>query len=137
MNAEELREYVNEKAEECIENIHQLYENALDYSVESLTRLDNIIDENRAMFLSLGKSNIGRVTVCSACYLYKICENEFGGVYKVLEEAGPIILLIGEPENEIQFSIFESVLEFVKEGTMPNLSAMYQGLKQKISRDTL
>ena len=96
----------------------------LDFSEVSLDIVDTNLQEyhlGRAQFTKELHMNF-------SAYIFECAKKEFGGRYLNGNESNPYILVIGEPDFQIGFSVMEKVISRIENGPEDDIRFFYQGI---------
>lgn len=95
---------------------------ALDYSVESITALDTVLEKAHQGQLALTPMQ----TVGAAAYLYEVGRRHYGGLYEVCDDEDPVVLVTGEPEFDVCLCAISKVERRVRNGAADTLPEFFQ-----------
>ncbi|MCD0501447.1 hypothetical protein [Bordetella petrii] len=94
----------------------------LDYSVESVTALDAVLEDAHLGRLALTPMQ----TVGAAAYLYEVARRRYGGLYEVCDDEDPVVLVTGEPEFDVCLCAISKVERRVRQGSTEKLPEFFQ-----------
>jgi len=95
---------------------------ALDYSIESVTALDAVLEEAHQGRLTLTPMQ----AVGAAAYLYEVGRRHYGGLYEVCDDEDPVVLVTGEPEFDVCLCAISKVERRVRNGAADALPEFFQ-----------
>ncbi|MBO1113984.1 hypothetical protein [Bordetella petrii] len=95
---------------------------ALDYSIESVTALDAVLEEAYQGRLTLTPMQ----TVGAAAYLYEVGRRHYGGLYEVCDDEDPVVLVTGEPDFDVCLCAISKVERRVRNGAADTLPEFFQ-----------
>ncbi|ASC65557.1 hypothetical protein EUC41_23385 [Achromobacter denitrificans] len=84
----------------------------LDYSPSSVHALDEALEAAHLGTLPLTPMQ----TVGAAAYLYEVGRRAHGGLYEVCDDEDPVVLVCGEPGNEVCFGAIAKVERRIRYG---------------------
>jgi len=94
----------------------------LDYSIESVTALDAVLEDAHQGRLALTPMQ----TVGAAAYLYEVARRHYGGLYEVCDDEDPVVLVTGEPDFEVCLCAISKVERRVRNGAADTLPEFFQ-----------
>src|SRR3546814_3302128 len=103
---------------------------ALDYSIESVTALDAVLEEAYQGRLTLTPMQ----TVGAAAYLYEVGRRHYGGLYEVCDDEDPVVLVTGEPDFDVCLCAISKVERRVCNGAADTLPEFFQPYVRAVDR---
>ncbi|WP_029902920.1 hypothetical protein [Prevotella sp. 10(H)] len=126
-----------EFAEEMVANANALVKQfgdiaKLDFSVESLQLLDDIMEENTSFYMQ-GNDETKRIMVIKiGAYIFEVARQNFGGRYYWYDRLNQPILVTGQPEFEMSLLAYEKVKGRFENGSEDNIPFFFDGYVQGV-----
>lgn len=99
----------------------------LDFSVESLHDLDQIIESNTEVYKE-SNDNTKRIMVMKiGSYIFEVARQNFGGKYYWYDNLDQPILITGQPEFEMSLLAYEKVKGRFENGPEDNIPFFFEG----------
>jgi hypothetical protein len=109
----------------------------LDFSVDSLQLLDEIMEENTP-FYKRGDNETKRIMIIKiGAYIFEVARQNFGGQYYWYDKLDQPVLVTGQPEFEMSLLAYEKVKGRFENGSEDNIPFFFagyvEGVKEKKS----
>ncbi|HMM01715.1 MULTISPECIES: hypothetical protein [unclassified Dysgonomonas] len=107
----------------------------LDFSVDSLQLLDEIMEENTS-FYKRGDNETKRIMIIKiGAYIFEVARQNFGGQYYWYDKLDQPVLVTGQPEFEMSLLAYEKVKGRFENGSEDNIPFFFagyvEGVKEK------
>lgn len=103
---------------------------ALDYSIESLTVVDRLLDDMSDY--ELDEDAMDNVTSMVGCYVFETARKNYGGEYFWEEDEGQPVLTAGLPDFQVSIRAWEKVRKFLENGKEDSISFYVAGYQEHI-----
>lgn len=103
-----------------------------DYSVESLTAVDALLDEMQDFV----EDEDMRCNICTmaGCYVFETARRNYGGVYYWLRDREQPILVAGEPDFSVSILAWDKVKGYLENGAEDSLPFYIAGYREHIEK---
>lgn len=100
---------------------------SLDFSIDSLKLLDEIMEENTP-FYKQGSNETKRIMIIKiGAYIFEVARQNFGGRYYWYDRLDQPILVTGQPEFEMSLLAYEKVKGRFEKGKEDNIPFFFEG----------
>jgi len=106
----------------------------LDFSVESLHVLDEILDEAHQWVGKLSNKEIECLAIEAGCYIFEVARKHFGGEYRWFDRFDQPILVTGQPEFEVALHAVEKVKMRINNGNVDSIPFFFNGYTLAVNR---
>lgn len=96
-----------------------------DYSVESLLKLDDLLDELNDY--EIDEDTLHSISSMAGCYIFEVARRNYGGEYYWDQAREEPILVTGEPNFAVSIYAFEKVKGRVTNGQEDNIPFYFNG----------
>ena len=121
-------------AERLIEGFNDRLDNKLDYSEQSLSTLDELL-ENFADFAEQMDDEMKSDLIAQAgSYIFEVARRNYGGKYYWYDEMNQPIFVTGQPQFEISLLAFEKVKQRIENGKEDNIPFFFQGYSERVKQ---
>lgn len=103
-----------------------------DFSVQSLRKLDDILEELREY--KLDNDELDSVSSMAGSYIFEVARRNYGGQYFWAQDRDQPVLVTGEPEYSISIFAFDKVRCRIKNGKEDEISFYFDGYIQAIEK---
>ncbi|SDE65716.1 hypothetical protein SAMN04488542_101292 [Fontibacillus panacisegetis] len=104
----------------------------LDFSIESLCCVDDILDE--LCDFELDEDNLDSVSSMAGCYIFEVARRNYGGKYYWITERKQPVLVTGEPNFSISILAFDKVKGRILNGQEDNIPYYFEGYIQAVQK---
>lgn len=120
-------------AERLISSFNDRLDNRLDYSISSLT----ILDEEILSLFSDHKNEIEKevledIVAQSGSYIFEVARKNFGGKYYWYSKMNQPVFVTGQPHFEISFLAFDKVKQRIENGNEDNIPFYFKGFSERV-----
>lgn len=99
----------------------------LDFSVDSLQLLDEIMEENTP-FYKQGNDETKRIMIIKiGAYIFEVARQNFGGQYYWYDKLDQPVLVTGQPEFEMSLLAYQKVKGRFENGSEDNIPFFFAG----------
>lgn len=102
------------------------------FSVESLQKLDDILDELNDY--ELDKSTLYSATSMAGSYIFEVARRNYGGKYYWDEERKQPVLVTGEPNFSVSICAFEKVKDRIINGKEDSIPFYFNGYMEAVEK---
>jgi len=121
-------------AERLIEGFNERLDNELDYSEQSLSTLDALL-ENLSDFAEQMDDEMKSDLIAQAgSYVFEVARRNYGRKYYWYDEMNQPILVTGQPHFEISLLAFEKVKQRIENGKEDNIAFFFQGYSERVKQ---
>jgi len=104
----------------------------LDFSVESLHDLDQVIEGNTPLYRK-ADNNTRRIMIMKiGSYIFEVARQNFGGKYYWYNNLDQPILVTGQPEFEMSLLAYEKVRGRFENGVEDNIPFFFEGFVEGV-----
>jgi len=132
MNA--IFEEVASAAERAITSLQQRAGGRLDYSIESLVVVDDMLAEVSAYVADLDETVVTGLVQQLGCYVLEVGRHAFGGEYFWHDEGEQPILVVGEPEAHVALMTWSKVVGRLTGDAGDDIPFFFSGFADKAAR---
>lgn len=110
----------------------------LDFSIESLHALDQIIEDSTEFYKKADIETRRKMIIKIGSYIFEVAKKNFGGQYYWYDRLDQPILVTGQPEFEMSLLAYEKVRGRFEKGNEDNIPFFFEGyvegVKEKANR---
>ncbi len=121
-----------EDAKECVDHYSQRFGNRLDYSVESLELIDEILEEAADFYEDMTEERQNWIVFRIGTYILEVARTNFGGAYFWYAKLEQPVLVTGQPDYEVSILAFEKVKGRMVNGGEDNIPFFFRGYTEKL-----
>jgi hypothetical protein len=121
----------------CLDTLQERANGLLDFSVGSLTIIEEILAEASKFYAELPESQIQTIVQEVGCYILAVGQKQFGGNYFWHDERAQPILVTGEPEKHIAMMTWEKVHGRLSGDIGDNIPFFYDGFAERVATATV
>ncbi|NMM62446.1 hypothetical protein HBE96_07030 [Clostridium sp. P21] len=103
-----------------------------DYSVESLIKVEDLLDELSKF--ELGENNLYSVSSMVGSYILEVARRNYGGEYYWIQENEQPILVTGKPDFDVSIYAFQKVKDRLINGEEDNIMFYFKGYIEAVER---
>ncbi|MBB3804749.1 hypothetical protein FHT03_000247 [Xanthomonas arboricola] len=129
----ETRREVQRLAVEGVEMLQERAGGALDYSVQSLEIIEEILAEAYDYFSDLPQGQVKAIVQRVGCYILDVAYRQFGGQFFWHDEYDQPILVVGEPEKHIALVTWGKVHGRIAGDAGDNIPFFYAGFSDRVA----
>jgi hypothetical protein len=111
---------------------NQFLNNALDYSVASLTALDALLDQFHQNQHDVDDEMKGDIMGQAGGYIFEVARRNYGGKYFWYEQMDQPILVTGHPHFEISITAFDKVRMRIENGKEDSIPYYFKGYVERV-----
>ncbi len=115
-----------DKANRLVESVTDRF-SGLDYSIESLKVIDNLLEEIADFVDEMSEEYIERIIEDTGAYIFEVVKRNFGGKYYWYDDLNQPILVTGQPKFEASLLAYEKVRGRLKNGYEDNIPFFFEG----------
>src|SRR5690606_26070750 len=121
---------IQECAEAAVEQLQALAGGKLDYSPESLTIVEELLEEASSQWLS--KESREALIELLGCYILEVGMREHGGRYGYLTARQQPVLIVGEPNFVVSMITFDKVRGRLSGDLADHIPFFYEGFSERV-----
>lgn len=106
----------------------------LDYSIDSLKAVDEMLEEASAYVADLDEAVVTGLVQQLGCYVLEVGRRAFGGEYYWHEEGEQPILVVGEPEAHVAVMAWSKVVGRLTGDVADDIVFFFHGFAEKAAR---
>lgn len=129
----ELQIEVQQMAALALDNLQERAGGALDYSVESLTAIEEILAEASQYFDQLTDEQVRGLVQQVGCYVLEIAHKKFGGQYLWHDGEDAPALVVGEPDKHVAIVTWGKVKGRLAGDLGDNIPFFFEGFLERAS----
>ena len=129
MNA--IEQEVTTAAERAIASLQSRAGGRLDFSVDSLKAVDEMLEEASAYVADLDEAVVTGLVQQLGCYVLEVGRRAFGGEYYWHEEGEQPILVVGEPEAHVALMTWSKVVGRLTGDVGDDIVFFFHGFAEK------
>lgn len=103
-----------------------------DYSVESLIKVDDLLDELSEF--ELDENNLYSASSMVGSYIFEVARRNYGGEYYWIQESEQPILITGKPDFDVSICAFQKVKDRLINGEEDNIMFYFKGYIEAVER---
>ncbi|MDR0229364.1 MAG: hypothetical protein LBI72_09910 [Flavobacteriaceae bacterium] len=107
----------------------------LDYSVESLKVVDNILDDIACHYEDIDATILHIIVTLTSSYIFEVAKRNFGGKYYWYEELQQPIFVTSKPHFEVSLLVFEKVKRRLKYGYDDHIPLFFDGFVKSVNQE--
>jgi hypothetical protein len=131
-SVDEFTQQMITEADECVEHFSVRF-GKLDYSVESLKIVDEILAEASDFVDEMEEDAVRGITQSLGTYIFEVARRNFGGKYYWYDKLQQPILVTGQPHFEISILAIEKVKGRLKNGPEDNIPFYFKGYIERVT----
>ncbi len=133
VTAEEREQFANNMLANAKALIAQFDGDAkLDFSIESLKELDDILEENSLFFKQADHETKRKMIIKAGSYVFEVARHNFGGKYYWYDRLDQPILVTGQPDFEMSLLAYEKVKGRFENGQEDNIPFFFDGFVEGV-----
>ena len=133
IKTEDLKQFTSDMQANAAALVKQFSETNLDFSIDSLQALDEIIEENTHFFKQADDETKRKMIIKIGSYIFEVARQNFGGRYFWYDRLDQPILVTGQPEFEMSLLAYEKVKGRFMNGTEDNIPFFFDGYVQGVN----
>lgn len=133
IKTEDLKQFTSDMQANAAALVKQFSETNLDFSIDSLQALDEIIEENTPFFKQADDETKRKMIIKIGSYIFEVARQNFGGRYFWYDRLDQPILVTGQPEFEMSLLAYEKVKGRFMNGTEDNIPFFFDGYVQGVN----
>lgn len=118
-------------ANHCVNSYADKF-NGLDFSVNSLSVVDNMLDEASDFYEDMNNNQRQNLISTVGSYIFEVARRNFGGRYFWYDQLNQPILVTGQPEFEVSILAFDKVKGRLENGVEDNIPFYFQGYVERV-----
>ncbi len=131
---EEFIQKSTSNAERIVDGFGEKFDDAFDYSIESLEVLDELL-ENFADFAEQMDEEMKSDLIAQAgSYIFEVARRNYGGKYFWYDQLNQPILVTGLPSFEISILAFEKVKLRIENGSEDSIPYFFKGYEERVKQ---
>ena len=128
----DLTEDVVNTAHNFVQNMQQYFDTPLDYSIESLEEIDEMLDGLGARRTEMTEDAFFDLYSMTGCYVFETARRNYGGQYFWIQEEQQPGLAAGHPDLRGVIKVWEKVIGRLSQGEEDNIPYYIAGYKEHI-----
>ena len=128
----DLTEDVVNTAHNFVQNMQQYFDTPLDYSIESLEEIDEMLDGLGARRTEMTEDAFFDLYSMTGCYVFETARRNYGGQYFWIQEEQQPGLAAGHPDFLVVIKVWEKVKGRLSKGEEDNIPYYIAGYKEHI-----
>jgi len=133
----EFIEDMTKNAERACKTYNEMFTNALDYSINSLLYVDELLEHFHRKKHDLDKKTKSDIIGKAGSYIFEVARRNFGGKYYWFDDYDQPILVTGQPNFEISIIAFNKVRMRIDNGNDDNILSYFKAYEERIKRGRL
>ena len=129
-----VHEEVAAAAERAVTSLQARAGGRLDFSVDSLKAVDEMLEEASAYVADLDEAVVTGLVQQVGCYVLEVGRRAFGGDYYWHEEGEQPILVVGEPEAHVALMTWSKVVGRLTGDVGDDIVFFFHGFAEKAAR---
>lgn len=125
---------ISDFAEKFVSDKNKRANNKLDFSVESLTAVDELLEEVHEFSCDLDDIVIENLSNEIGFYIFEVARRNFGGTYYWYDKLNQPILVTGQPEYEVSLLAVEKVKGRIINGIEDSIPFFFDGYIRAVER---
>jgi len=106
--------------------------NGLDFSVESLEVIDNVLEDASDFYDEMNDDQRNNIINSVGSYVFEVARKTFGGKYFWYDKLNQPILVTGQPEFEVSILAFDKVKMRIESGKEDNIPFYFAGYVERV-----
>ena len=107
---------------------------SLDFSVNSLSEVDQIIEESIEFYKKADNETKRKMIIKIGSYIFEVARHNYGGQYYWYDQLDQPILVTGQPEFEMSLLAYEKVKGRFENGSSDNIPFFFDGFVKGVSK---
>lgn len=129
----DLTEDIEITARNFVQGMQQYFNTPLDYSLESLEKIDDMLDGLSRRLSELKEGAFFDLYTMTGCYVFETARRAYGGEYAWIQEEQQPILAAGLPDFFVAIKAWEKVKGRLEKGEENNIPFYIQGYQEHIA----
>ena len=129
-----VHEEVAAAAERAVVSLQARAGGRLDFSVDSLKAVDEMLEEASAYVADLDEAVVTGLVQQLGCYVLEVGRRAFGGEYYWHEEGEQPILVVGEPEAHVALMTWSKVVGRLTGDVGDDIVFFFHGFAEKAAK---
>ena len=129
-----VHEEVAAAADRAVASLQARAGGRLDFSVDSLKAVDEMLEEASAYVADLDEAVVTGLVQQVGCYVLEVGRRAFGGQYFWHEEGAQPILVVGEPEAHVALMTWSKVVGRLTGDVGDDIVFFFHGFAEKAAR---
>ncbi len=131
---EDLGQEVARTAERAVGMSQNRVGGALDYSEESLTIAEEMLEEAAEWAGEMSTNQLETLAQDFGCYILEVARREFGGRYAWFEKRDQPVLVVGEPTFRIALLAWDKVKGRLSGDRADNIPFFFHGFAERVRK---
>lgn len=127
----ELQFEVQRMAAMALENLQERTGGALDYSVQSLIAIEDILAEASQYFSQLADEQVRGLVQQVGCYILEVAYKKFGGQYLWHDGQDAPVLVVGGPDKQVAIVTWGKVRGRLAGDVGDNIPFFFEGFLER------
>lgn len=119
-------------AEAFVANTKDRADKVLDFSVDSLTTIDDMLDEASDFYPEMPDTQRNNIIQSFGAYIFEVARRNYGGKYFWYEQGNQPIFVTGMPDFEISLIVFNKVKGRLENGKEDNIPFFFAGYAERV-----
>ena len=129
---DKLLEDIQNTAKNFAANLRPHFDTPLDYSLESLEEIDEMLDGLGKKRDELKEEAFFDLYSMTGCYVFEVARRNYGGQYFWINEEQQPVLVAGRPDFSVELKVWEKVKGRLINGEEDNIPFYIAGYKEHI-----
>lgn len=121
-------------AERIVEAYNEALGGTLDFSVNSLKVLDELLEQFHQNKDEIDEEMLSDLIGQAGAYIFEVARRNFGGKYYWYEQLNQPILVTGQPKFEISIIAFDKVKMRLENGKEENIPFYFNGYEERVKK---
>ena len=130
---DKLLEDIQTTARNFVSNLQPHFDTPLDYSIESLEEIDEMLDGLSGRLDELKEEAFFDLYTMTGCYVFETARRNYGGQYFWIKDEQQPVLIAGLPDFHVGIKAWEKVLGRLKKGIEDNIPFYIDGYREHIA----
>jgi len=130
-------EFINDmtsNAERLTGAYNEMLGGSLDYSVNSLEALDNLLDQFHQNQNDIDEEMKSDVIAQAGSYVFEVARRNYGGKYFWYDQMNQPILVTGHPNFEISIVAFDKIKMRIENGKEDQIPFYFKGYEERVKK---
>ncbi len=129
---DEFTQHMAEAAMDCVNHFNGRFGDKLDFSVQSLQTVDDILEEASDFYEDMNQEQKDWIVNSVGSYIFEVARRNYGGKYYWFDQRNQPIFVMGQPRFEISIVVFDKVQGRIENGKEDNIPFFFKGYSERV-----